>query len=418
VIELSQKELQRVKVIENAVAGHITVAEAAGLLKLSPRQVKRLKARCRPGEVAWVRHGNRGRPKPWRIREAVRKKIVALASGKYAGFNDSHLAEKLREEEGIPLSRETVRRVLRAAGRKSPQKRRPPRYRSRRERKARFGMMVLTDASREEWLEGRGPMLTLIGFQDDATGQVLAVRFQLEPEDTVGYLRVLREMVARQGVPLSLYRDRHGTFQRNDQYWSLEEELAGRQAPTQLGRVLEELGIEQIAALTPQAKGRIERLWRTFQDRLASELRLAKASSVEEANQVLEGFLPDYNRRFAKPAREAGNDFRRLSKKLNWDRLFSLRYERVVGKDHVVSFGAMTIQLPPGKGKQGYAGARVELSHQLNGELHVWLADTRLLRMEVPLSYVPGRAPRRPVVRSKKKPRIYVFGGRPAVAVR
>jgi transposase len=394
------------------------VAEAAGLLKLSPRQVKRLKARCRPGEVAWVWHGNRGRPKLWRTSEAVRRKVVQLAGGKYAGFNDSHLAEKLREVEGLPLSRETVRRILRGAGMKSPQKRRPPRYRSRRERKARWGMMALADASREDWLEGRGPMLTLVGFQDDATGQVLAARFQIEPEDTIGYLRVLRRMVERHGVPLSLYRDRHGTFQRNDGHWTLEEELAGRQTPTQLGRVMEELGIQQIAALSAQAKGRIERLWKTFQDRLRSELRLGQASTLEQANQVLERFIADYNRRFAKPAREAGNDFRRLSKKLNWDRLFSLRYERVVGQDHVVGFGARQIQLPAGKGNHGYAGARVELSHQLNGELHVWLADQRLYRMELPLSYVPGRAPHRPSAQSKKKPRIYVFAGHPAVAVR
>lgn len=363
-IELTQKELHRLKVIENAVAGHITVAEAASLLALSPRQVKRLKRRCQPGEVNWIRHGNRGRKHPRRVTQKLRRKVVELAQGKYAGFNDSHLSEKLREVEDLPLSRESVRRILRAAGIRSPQKRRPPRYRSRRERRPRLGMMVLTDASREDWLERRGPALSLMGFQDDATGQVLAAQFQLEYEDTVGYIRVLRKLVDDHGIPLSLYRDRHGAFQRNDRHWTLEEELAGRQTPTQLGRVLEELGIEQIAALSPQAKGRIERLWKTFQDRLRSELRLAKARTLEQANAVLERFLPEYNRRFAKPAREAGNDFRPLSRKLNWDRLFSLRYQRVVGKDHVISFGAKSIQLPPGPGKQGYAGATVELSHQ------------------------------------------------------
>lgn len=263
----------------------------------------------------------------------------------------------------------------------------------------------------------RGPKVTLLGFQDDATGQVLAARFQLEPEDTVGYLVLPRQVVERHGVSLSLYRDRHSTFQRNDAHCSLGEELEGRQHPTQLGRVLEELGIEQIAALTPQAKGWIERLWRTFQDRLRSELRLAGSRELEQANEVPDGFLPGYNRRFAQPAREAGNDFRPLSRKLNWDRWFSLRYERVVGKDRVVSFRSRTIQLPPDDGKQGYAGARVELSHQLNGELHVWLGE-RLLRMELPLDYVSGRGPHRPPARVKKKPRIYVFAGHPAVAFR
>jgi transposase len=418
VIELSQREFQRVKVIENAVAGHITVSEAAGLLRLSQRQVYRLKARYRPQEVSWVRHGNRGRPKPWRVPEAVRGRVLQLARGKYAGFNDSHLADKLREVEGIELSRETVRRILRAGGLRSPQKRRAPRYRSRRERKPRLGMMALADASREDWLEGRGPLLTLVGFQDDATSRVLAAGFQLEPEDTVGYLRQSRRMVERYGIPVSIYRDRHGAFQRNDNNWTLEEELAGRQGPTQLGRVLEELGIEQIAALSPQAKGRIERMWRTFQDRLKSELRLVGAATLEEANQVLDRFVEDYNQRFAVAARDSQSDFRRLSKRLNWDRLFSLRYERLVGKDHVVQFGSHRIQLPARRGSQGYAGQRVELSHQLNGELQVWLGQERLYRMPLPLGYTPGRAPRRPRSEKRKLPRIYVYAGRAAVAVR
>jgi transposase len=411
-MELSQRELQRVKVIENAKQGRITVAEASGLLQLSSRQVKRLKASYVPDQVDWVRHGNRGRPKPWAMAEAAKKRIVELARSKYAGFNDSHLTEKLVEEEKISVSRETVRRLLRKAGLRSPHKRRARKYRSRRERKARLGMMVLTDASREDWLEGRGPALTLIGYQDDASGQVLVCGFQLEPEDTLGYLRQLRALVERHGVPLSLYRDQHGTFQRNDKHWTLEEQLAGRQAPTQLGRVLEELGVESIPALSPQAKGRIERLWKTFQDRLKSELRLAGAATLEQANAVLERFRPDYNRRFAVPAREAGNDFRPLSKKLNWERLFSLKYERTVGKDHVIQFGARSIQLPAQEGRQGYAGARVELSHQLNGELHVWRGQQELLVMKRPLDYAPGLAPRQPAQRSKKRPRIYVYAGR------
>jgi transposase len=423
VIELSQRELQRVKVIENAVAGHITVAEAARLLRVSQRQVKRLKKRCVPGEVDWVRHANRGQSRPWGIAERVRAKVLRLAQGKYAGFNDSHFTEKLQEVEGMELSRETVRRILRGAGRPSPQKRRAPRYRSRRERRPRKGMMVLTDGSREMWLEDRGPALTLIGFQDDATSEVLTAQFQLECEDTVGYLRVLRAMVEEHGVPLSLYRDRHSAFQRNDDYWSEEERLAGRQDPTHLGRALEELGIEQIAALTPQAKGRIERLWKTFQDRLRSELRLAKAKTVEQANIVLGRFLPEYNRKFAKAAREMGNDFRELDARVNRDRLFSLRYERTVGHDHTISFGAHRIQLPPLAGQPGYAGKKVEVSHQLNGELHVWLGGERLCRRPAPIDYTVGMAPKRPAKRGKsackkKPPRLYILGGRAALAVR
>jgi len=195
VIELSQRELQKVRVIENTVAGYVTVRKAAELLQLSQRQVKRLKAKCRSGDAAWVKHGNTGTPPSWAIPAAVRERVVEFARTKYAGFNDTHLPEKLVGVERIPISRESVRRVLRGAGLRSPQKRRPKRYRARRERKPRFGAMVLGDASREIWLENRGPGLTLLGFQDDATSQVVAARFQLEYEDSIGYLRLLRQMV-------------------------------------------------------------------------------------------------------------------------------------------------------------------------------------------------------------------------------
>ncbi len=158
----------------------------------------------------------------------------------------------------------------------SPQKRRPPKYRARRERRAQEGMMLLVDGSRHDWLEGRGPRLTLLGFADDATGKVPTALFQKGHEDAAGYLRLFRRQVETHGVPLSIYRDQHGTMQRNDRHWSLEEQLAGRQFPTQVGRALEELDIEAVVARSPQAKGRIERTWRTFQDRLISELRLLR----------------------------------------------------------------------------------------------------------------------------------------------
>src|SRR5271163_3818085 len=161
-VTVSQKEFQRVKVIENAVDGRLSVSEAAGLLQLSERQVQRLKRRYRPDSVAWVHHGNRGRPMPWALPAALRRTILQLARGKYQGFNDSHLCEKLHAEEKLVVSRETVRRILRAAKLASPQKRRPRQYRSRRPPRPRFGMMALTDASRHDWLEGRGPTLTTL----------------------------------------------------------------------------------------------------------------------------------------------------------------------------------------------------------------------------------------------------------------
>src|ERR1700736_2811846 len=314
-VTMSQKEFQRVKVIENAVGGRLSVREASRLLQLSERQVQRLKRCYLPDSLDWVQHGNRGQRMSWAVSLPQKQLILRLARGKYQGFNDSHLTEKLRAEENLTLSRETVRRILRAAKLASPQKRRARQYRCRRIPRPRFGMMVLTDASRHDWLEGRGPQLTLGGFQDDATSQILAAQFQLEPKNTVGYLRALHAMITAQGIPLSLYRDRHNIFQRNDAHWTLAEQLSGKQTPTHFGRALEELGIEQIPAYSPQAKGRIERAWRTCQDRLVSELRLAHATTLQQANTVLARCCADYNQHFARPAAAAACDFRSLPRR-------------------------------------------------------------------------------------------------------
>ena len=416
---MSQKEFQRVKVIENAAGGRLSVGEASRLLQLSERQVQRLKRRYRPDSVGWVQHGNRGRSMPWAVSLPQKQLILTLARGKYRGLNDSHLAEKLRAEENLSVSRETVRRILRAAKLASPQKRRPRKYRSRRPPRPRFGMMALTDASRHDWLEGRGPTLTLVGFQDDATGQILAAHFQLEAENTLGYLRSLHAVITTHGVPLSLYRDRHSIFQRNDSNWTLAEQLAGKQSPTQLGRALEELGIEQIPANSPQAKGRIERIWRTCQDRLVSELRLVHAITLEQANTVLAQFCDDYNQRFARAAADAVRDFRSLPRRFDLARCLSLRYQRVVSADHTVTLGGLPIALPPLPGQRGYARETVELSHQLDGHLRVFRGDQLLHALPLALEEHPEPRPAPITTAQKRKtpmPRIYNLGGRPALA--
>ena len=414
---MSQKEFQRVKVIENAAGGRLSVREAARLLQLSERQVQRLKRRYQPDSIAWVQHGNRGRPVPWAFPLPQKQLILTLARTKYQGFNDSHLCQKLNADESIFVSRETVRRILRGARLASPQKRRPRHYRARRLPRPRFGMMALTDASSHDWLQGRGPQLTLIGFQDDATKQILAAHFQLEAENTLGYLRALRAMIVTHGVPLSLYRDRHSIFQRNDAHWTLAEQLAGHQTPTHLGRALQELGIQQIPAYSPQAKGRVERLWRTCQDRLVSELRLARAQTLEQANAVLAAFCADYNQRFARPAADSARDFRTLPRRFDLARCLSFRYQRIVSPDHVVTLGAQTIALPPRSGQRSYAGDTVELSHQLDGSLLVFRGDQLLLTQASPLQeYAQRRPAPRTTAQKRKLPRIYNLSGRPAVA--
>lgn len=416
---MSQKELQRAKVVENAVEGRLSVCEAAELLQLSERQVKRLKGRYDAENAAWVHHGNHSRQPPNAVGEDTRQQVIDFAKGKYVEFNDSHLHEKLKGTEGLGLSRSSVRRILREAGIRSPQKRRAPKYRSRRERRAQEGMLVQVDGSRHDWLEGRGPWLTVMGGVDDATNKVSAAHFQAEHEDSAGYLRLFRSQVEGKGIPWAIYRDQHSTLQRNDDHWSLEEELAGKQFPTQVGRALEELGIEVIVARTAQAKGRIERTWRTFQDRLSSELRLSGAATLEEAQAVLTVFLAEYNDRFCKVAKRPAEVWRKLDSRLDLNYIFSLRYERTVGKDHVITaIPGVTIQLPPLASGRGYAGKKVEVCHQPGGDFHVYL-DRRLLHIQTaaadagPVRAHPFRKTKGP--RRKKLVKVYVLGGRPAM---
>lgn len=211
--------------------------------------------------------------------------------------------------DGLSLGRETLRRPLRSAGLGSPRKRRTRTHRLRRLARAREGEMLLLDASLYAWLENRGPQFTLLGFLDDATRQVLAAEF-FPTEDARGCFRLLRRLLCRYGVPLSLYGDRGSIFVRNDDHWSLQEQLAGKRRPIQFGRALRQLGVTYIAANSPRAKGRIERPWGTFQDRLTSELRLAGPAHLPSANAALRRFLADYHRRFARTQRQAETAWR------------------------------------------------------------------------------------------------------------
>ena len=307
--------------------GNLSCASAAKLIAVTPRHVKWLKARYRQRGEAALAHDSRGRPSPRRIPALVRQRILHLARTRYAGFNDHHLCEKLSEQEGVSLSRETLRRLLRASGLGPPRQRRSPAHRQRRVRSARQGEIVLLDGSPHDWLQGRGPKLTALGFQDDATGKILAAGF-FPAETTEGYFHLLRRVLVRFGVPLALYGDRHGIFVRNDDHWTVEEQLAGKREPTQFGRALQQLGITYIAANSPQAKGRVERLWGVLQDRLVSELRLAGACDLNSANCVLQKFIADYNRRFARPARETETAWRPAPKDLN--RICCFQHARIV----------------------------------------------------------------------------------------
>ena len=256
---MSRKEVPRAGLVKAALAGKITNQDGATALHLSVRQFQRLKCRVREGGARALLHRSRGQPSPRRLPEALRQRAAQLLQTTYAGFNDCHLTEKLREGEGLPLSRESVRRLRRALGLPAKHRRRPPRHRARRTPEAQMGALVQLDGSPFDWLEGRGPAMTLLGAIDDATGTVLALHFR-PAEDLHGYTTLLRQLGLQYGLPLALYGDRLNVFVRNDRHWTLDEELHGAQQPTHFGRMLQALGIGYIAAGSPQAKGRIERL--------------------------------------------------------------------------------------------------------------------------------------------------------------
>jgi len=349
----------------------LRIGNAAVLMGMSERQGWRLLAGYRREGVAAVAHGNRGRPPAHTLPAGLRAQVLTLAQTRYRGCNDSHLVELLAEREGLHLSRATWQRWRQEAGLKSPRKRRSPAHRRRRERMPQAGLLLQWDASPHAWLQERGPHLTLVGAIDDATGDVVAATFRAQ-EDAQGYLLVLRRVLQTMGVPVAIYRDRHGIFARRERDpWTLAEELAGERVPTQVGRALAELGIQSIAAHSPQAKGRIERLWGTFQDRLVAELRLAEASTPKEAEMVLQTYLPRFNQRFMVPPADPTSAYQPLPQGLDVEAVCCLAYRRTVAADNTISFGGRHLQLLPNAGRASYARCIVAVREHLDSGLSV-----------------------------------------------
>jgi len=401
---LSRKEVQRPGLLRALCAGRVATREVAEALGLSLRQTRRLRRRFETEGAAGLAHRSRGQPSARRLRGALREAIIELMTTVYAGFNDCHLTEKLREQHGLCVSRESVRRLRRALGRAPRHRRQPPRARRRRTPEAARGALVQIDGSPCAWLETRGPQLTLLGAIDDATSEILALQFR-PAEDIHGYTALFQQLFTQHGLPVAVYGDRLTLLVRNDRHWSVEEELAGRQFPTHVGRMLQDLGIAYIAAHSPQAKGRIERLWATLQDRLVSELRLRGIATVEAATAYLPAFIADFNRRFGKPPATATPVWRRPPTHLAL--LLSCRYRRVVAHDNTVRIGSRWAQL---RGARSYAGLTVEVRELLDGRLVV-LHDG-VLRAQVPpppgpFVLKPRRAPNadRPLSRARRGPR-------------
>lgn len=381
---MTRNRQQRIEVLHEVAQGQLTAAAAATVLGVSERQVWRLLAAYRQGGADALQHGNSGRQPVHTIGMEVRQRVVMLARTTYQGCTEQHLSELLAEREGLTISRSSLRRILRAAGIGTRHQPAPAGHRQRRARYPRAGMLVQIDASPHDWLEGRGPRLTLLAAIDDATNAVPAALFRLT-EDAHGYFLLLQHLVLAHGRPLTLYHDRHSIFQRNPKRpWSPHEQLAGRAAPTHFGRLLAELAITSIAAQSPQATGRVERLFGTLQDRLVSELRLAGAATLDAANRILATYLPRHNRRFAVPAAEAGSAYRPLDPAVCPEAVFCFKYERTVAADNTVRFGDHRLQLLPGTTRVSWAKAPVEVHERLDGSVAVYYRDTCLTTRPAP----------------------------------
>lgn len=387
---MTLKELKRVAVLGRMVKGEVGGREAAEVLGVSRRTVQRLRARLERGGPQALAHGNRGRPSPRRRPAELVRRVVELFRKRYSKCNDVHLTEKLREVEGVAVSRSWVRRVLRSAGLGPKRRRRPPQHRIRRERRPLEGWMLQLDASPHDWL-GQGTKWSLHGAIDDATDRVVGLYFR-PTEDAVGYFTVLGQVAHRYGLPLSVYVD--AFFTHKDRPDSLSAQLRGERELTQLERALNELGIELIRAYSAQAKGRIERLWGTLQDRLVVELKLARIRTLDQANAFLQGFLEDFNRRFARTAPQAGSAYRTVPRGLRVERVLAFAYEGTVSVDNVVTLGERSVAIAPTPYRRSWARAPVRIHELCDGSLHILHARTGLLLAidAPPAKPVPVRA--------------------------
>jgi len=373
-------------VLHEIEEGHLTQVAAAQRIRLTDRQVRRLLLRLREQGDRAVIHGLRGRPSNRKFPASFERKVLARVGQRYADFGPTLAAEHLAQE-GLPLSRETLRKWMSKAAFWRPRCQRVKKIHVWRERRARFGELLMQDSSPFRWLEERGPACQLIAVIDDATSRIYA-RF-VAHDSTEENLRTFGEWLRRYGRPVALYTDKNSIF-RSTRPTTLTEQLRGEEARSQFGRALSELGIAWIAAQSPQAKGRIERLFQTLQDRLVKELRLAGIDTIEAANHFLETrFLPEWEKRFTVAPRNPRNAHRRLGREHHLEEILSVRVARKVAQDHTVSWEGNRWGVPREEVCAGLRGAQVEIERRLDGS-HWLRFRGRYLR----LRHCPEAAPR------------------------
>jgi transposase-like protein len=377
IIVMSRKELKRLGIVKKVLEKGIKQVEAAEYLGLSSRHINRIVQRVRTEGENGVIHRLRGAESNRKYPEGLKKKVINLYEKKYDGFGPLLASEKLSELYKIKISDETLRKWLIAAD-KWKKGRKGRKHRHWRERKGRYGEMVQMDGSHHNWLEGRGPELVLMGYIDDATGKVYG-RFY-DYEGTLPAMDSFKRYMRKHGIPHTIYLDKHTTYKS----WAkptIESELTGKEPLSQFKRALYELGVEVIHADSPQAKGRIERLFRTFQDRVIKEMRLRGIKTSEAANAFLEGYLPVFNAMFNVMAREKGDLHRKVARGINLDRILCIKETRVLRNDFTVIYGKKIYQV-----LDKIKARKVTIEERLDGTIKIYDKNQKLQYKEVPFS--------------------------------
>ena len=419
-IALSQRERDRLKVLHEIRQKHLTQVAGATRLNISDRQVRRMLLRLRERGDRSLVHGLRGRPSNRKLPARLEQKILARLQQRYADFGPTLAAEHLAQE-GFSVSRETLRKWMTKAALWRPRSQRVKAVHVWRERRASFGELVMQDSSPFRWLEERGPACQLIALIDDATSRIWG-RFT-EHDTTEENLRTFGGWVQRYGRPLAHYTDKASIFRKAGPQ-PLPEQLRGDPLRTQFGRALHELGIEWIAAHSPQAKGRIERLFETLQDRLVKEMRLAGIDSILGANHFLETrFLPEWEQRFTVTPRNARNAHRRLGQEQHLEEILSVRVARRVAEDHTVSWDGNRWGVLREEVCAGLRGAAVEIERRLDGShwlryrgryLHLRPCPEPVRPSASPSGLrPPGLAEQTPKPQNKIKPKYHVPANHP-----
>ena len=363
IIMATQRELKRLHIVQKAIEGSLKQAEVAEMLSLSIRQTGRIVNRVKGEGPQGVVHRSRGRESNRKLPEKVKDQVLELYRQHYEGFGPTLAQEKLLERDGISISDETLRMWLLGAG-MWKKKRKGRQHRQWRPRKDRYGEMIQLDGSHHDWFEGRGPACVFMGYIDDATGKVYG-RFY-EYEGTIPVMESFMRYIRKYGIPMSLYMDKHSTYKSTGEP-TIEEQLNGTEPMSEFGRALKELGVELIHANSPQAKGRVERLFNTLQDRLVKEMRLRGISSIAEANEFLKEYLPLYNRRFAKKAAHTENLHRPIPKGLNLHRILCIKTERTVRNDFTIAHDRKLYQI-----EEAVKTKKLMVEEYTDGSMAVW----------------------------------------------